>query len=302
MQLYPASSPLQQFAPCSLLNRTLWIKRDDLLHPSISGNKFRKLKFALMALKETQAQNLQKVTLTTMGGPWSNHLHALAHAGAIEGWPTRGLVRGTENIHTAMLDDCRSLGMEIQFVSREDYRTLREVSGAWRRHVPGADDNSVWFPEGGSTPDALRGVAEIIEELPFIPEIMMVACGTGATMAGLLAGLGGRGHVIGIAVLKNADYLHKEIAILLQQSGHPSYTNYDLITDAHHGGYGKAPPELRQFCRDFSIEMGVPIEPVYTGKLFYALKKMIDASAFRKEERIVVVHTGGLQGARGFIG
>ncbi|WP_128082943.1 pyridoxal-phosphate dependent enzyme [Collimonas arenae] len=139
-----------------------------------------------------------------------------------------------------------------------------------------------------------------MDELPFIPEVIMVACGTGATLAGILAGLRGRSRVVGIAVLKNADYLRQEIADLLLQAGYPAYQNYELITDAHHGGYGKAPPELRQFCREFSAACDLPIEPVYTGKLFHALKKMQQAQAFGDDDRVLAIHTGGMQGARGF--
>lgn len=289
------SSPCQHIASAPFLGRDVWVKRDDLLHAEVSGNKFRKLKYPLLALQG------QRRTLVTMGGPWSNHLHALAHAGAMGGWPTKGLVRGAPGLESATLDDCRRLGMHIQFVSREDYRALRANPQTWCRHVDNADDNHVWLPEGGSTPAALRGVAELVDELPFIPEVIMVACGTGATLAGLLAGLQGRSRVIGIAVLKNATYLHREIAALLREGGYPAYRNYELITDAHHGGYGKAPAGLRQFCRAFSQEYNLPIEPVYTGKLFYALHKMQQARAFGDDERVLAVHTGGLQGARGFV-
>jgi 1-aminocyclopropane-1-carboxylate deaminase len=288
-------STCQHLESASFLGRDIWVKRDDLLHAEVSGNKFRKLKYPLLMLQG------QRPRLVTMGGPWSNHLHALAHAGALGGWPTTGLVRGAAGLESATLDDCRRLGMQIQFVSREDYRQLRQDPQAWRRHLAVNDDSHVWLPEGGSAPAALRGVAELVDELPFIPEVIMVACGSGATLAGLLAGLQGRGRVIGIAVLKNADYLHQEIARLLQQAGYPTYQNYELITDAHHGGYGKAPPELRQFCRDFLEDFDVPIEPVYTGKLFHAIRKMQQAHAFRADERVLAVHTGGMQGARGFI-
>ncbi|WP_211461091.1 1-aminocyclopropane-1-carboxylate deaminase/D-cysteine desulfhydrase [Collimonas silvisoli] len=292
------SSPCQHLESASFLGRDIWVKRDDLLHAEVSGNKFRKLKYPLLALQGQKS-------LVTMGGPWSNHLHALAHAGALGGWPTTGLVRGAAGLESATLDDCRRLGMQIRFVSREDYRQLREDPHAWRRHLAVDDDSHVWLPEGGSAPAALRGVAELADELaaelPFIPEVIMVACGTGATLAGILAGLQGRSRVIGIAVLKNADYLHQEIARLLQEAGYPAYQNYELITDAHHGGYGKAPPELRRFCRDFSQEFALPIEPVYTGKLFHALRKIQLAHAFGADERVLAVHTGGMQGARGFI-
>lgn len=298
--LIPASpSPCQPIESGAFLGRRIWLKRDDLLHAEVSGNKFRKLKYPLLALQG------QHPILVTMGGPWSNHLHALAHAAALGGWPSIGLVRGAVEMKSATLDDCRRLGMQIQFVSREDYRQLREDQQAWRQHVALADDSHVWLPEGGSVPAALRGVAEMVDEieqqLQFMPEVIMVACGTGATLAGILAGLRGRSRVIGVAVLKDAAYLRQEIAQLLQQAGYPDYQNYQLITDAHHGGYGKAPPELRQFCRDFSQALDVPVEPVYTGKLFHALRRLQQTQAFRDDERLLAVHTGGMQGARGFI-
>lgn len=283
----PLAGPL--FADCKV-----WVKRDDLLHAQVSGNKFRKLKYPLLALRG------RRVTLVTMGGPWSNHLHALAHAGALLGWPTVGLVRGADGVNTATLDDCRQLGMRIVFVSRDAYRALRAHPDDWRRHVRDVGDDHVWLPEGGSAPAALRGVAELVDELPFVPDTLLVACGTGATLAGLLAGMQGRGRVIGVAVLKHAEYLHREIALLLRQAGYPAYDNYSLLTDCHHGGYGKAPPALRQFCSDFSQETGIPVEPVYTGKLFHAISRMAHSGALRGNERIVAVHTGGLQGARGF--
>ena len=305
MKFLSQPSPCEYVPAPSFLGPAIWIKRDDLLHPTVSGNKFRKLKYPLLALRERQLEansdGTQNITLTSMGGPWSNHLHAVANAGALYGWSTHALVRGPQDIHTAMLDDCRRLGMRIQTVTRDEYRDLRNIPDEWRRHVDASNASHAWFPEGGSLPAALHGVAEVIAELPFFPDVIMVACGTGATLAGLLAGMGGKGRVIGIAVLKNADYLHQEIATLLQQAGYPAYKNYTLITDAHHGGYGKAPAGLKQFCDDFFRELAIPIEPVYTGKLFFALKKMAQANAFRADERIVALHTGGLQGARGLI-
>lgn len=294
LPLMTLSSPCHLINNASFLGREIWIKRDDLLHTEISGNKFRKLKYPLLALHG------HHVNLVTMGGPWSNHLHALAHAGALYGWPTYGLVRGSSIVNTATLEDCRRLGMSLQFVSRNDYRSLRDNPQAWRQYIHHSHQNHIWLPEGGSTPQALRGVAELIDELPFVPEIIISACGTGATLAGLLAGLQGRGRVIGISVLKNTEYLHEEIKFLLQQAGYPAYQNYELITHYHHGGYGKAPIALRQFCHNFSQATNIPIEPLYTGKLFFALKEMIQAKVFTENERIVAIHTGGLQGARGF--
>lgn len=303
-------SPLQPLESRFFPNIRLWVKRDDLLHPEVSGNKFRKLKYPLLALKG------RTPTLVTMGGAWSNHLHATAHAAHLAGYPAIGLVRGHDGANrpfTPTLEDCRQLGMEIRFVAREAYRALRDVPGAWRQQFDALEaPDAVWLPEGGSAPAALHGVAEVVDELfsaeiaqgahlPFAPDTLVVACGTGATLAGLLAGMRGRGRVIGIAAITNAAYLHGEIANLLRQAGYPAHQNYELLCDFHHGGYAKAPPVLRQFCQEFTAETGIPVEPVYTGKMFYALHQLAQAGHFRPGEQVVALHTGGLQGARGFL-
>lgn len=292
-------SPLQLLDTRLFPGIQLWVKRDDLLHPDVSGNKFRKLKYPLLALQASAP------TLVTMGGAWSNHLHASAHAAKLMGFAAIALVRAHEGQDlTPTLADCQRLGMQIRLVSREAYRQLRAQPEAWRAYVDEAAGQYAWLPEGGSAPSALHGVAELVDELeqqlPFIPDTLALACGTGATLAGVLAGMRGRGRVLGVAVLKNAGYLHAEIAGLLRQAAYPAQSNYDLLTEFHQGGYGKAPPPLRQFCNDFFTATGIPLEPVYTGKLFYALHQLACAGKFREGERVVAIHTGGLQGARGF--
>jgi 1-aminocyclopropane-1-carboxylate deaminase len=305
MQLIHPPSALQRLESCLFPGVNLWVKRDDLLHPTVSGNKFRKLKYPLLALQGSPA------TVVTMGGPWSNHLHATAHAASLAGFSAIGLVRGfpgADATLSATLLDCQQLGMQIQFVTREAYRILRDVPDSWRRYVTLPDHASgkqIWLPEGGSTPQALPGVAEMVDELlgqlSFVPDTVIVACGTGATLAGILAGMQGRGQVLGVAAIKNASYLHAEIAILLQQASYPAHDNYELLTEFQHGGYAKLSPELRRFYHDFVAETGIPIEPVYTAKMFYALHKLVESGKFRQGERIVAIHTGGLQGARGFL-
>ena len=334
----------QQGSPCELLAASVfgmpvWIKRDDLLHPFIAGNKFRKLKFPLMAVAEQYAARLMAPDivslqpgfcasspasisvplsssvplprLVTMGGLWSNHLHATAYAAALCGYASVGLVRGHPGMHSATLDDCRTQGMQVRFVDRVAYRRLREEPDGWRELVAATDEVTdavingisaaadVWLPEGGSAPAALHGVAQLIDELPFIPDVLLVACGTAATLAGLLAGLQGRGRVIGIAVLKNADYLRQEVARLLLQAGYPAFDNFQLLTEFHHGGYARSTPLLRRFCAEFTAQSGVPVEPVYTGKVAYALRELIRRGCFSADERVMMLHTGGLQGLRG---
>jgi 1-aminocyclopropane-1-carboxylate deaminase len=290
-------SPCHLLSDETLFGMPVWIKRDDLVHPVVSGNKYRKLKYTLLAIAEN---GRRPARLITMGGIWSNHVHATAYAAAELGYQSQALIRGHEAMHSAMLDDSRAQGMQIQFVDRLTFRSLREDQKLWQTLVA-PDDHQYWLPEGGSAPTALQGVAELIDELPFMPDVILVACGTAATLAGLLVGLKGRSRVLGIAVFNNAHYLRAEVSRLLQLAGFPDYQNYQLLTDFHHGGYAKVSPELRQFCHEFIEHYKIPIEPVYTGKVFYALRSLIQAGSVQRNESVMVIHTGGLQGARGII-
>ena len=295
------SSPISQIETHFPSEIELWVKRDDLIHPNISGNKFRKLKYPLLSLANSQAM---QSTVISMGGAWSNHLHALAHATNLMQMKSIGLVRGIINTEqtslTPTLQDCVDLGMTLHFVSREEYRQLRQDEQAWRAHVDEIETPYLWLPEGGSAPLAVKGVAELIDELPFIPDTIVVACGTGATLAGLVAGMQGRGHVIGIAAVQNAHYLHQQVSDLLQVAQYPAYTNFEILHDYHHGGFAKVNDGLLQFCEQFTLTNTIPVEPVYTGKLFYAIEQLAKTNFFKPNERVLAIHTGGLQGARGF--
>lgn len=333
-------SPISHIHCAFFHNVDLWIKRDDLLHATVSGNKFRKLKYPLLALHdlhnhiqhihsihqkqheqqpvqkhENQHENqlkqplqdkqLSKPTVISMGGAWSNHLHALAHAAKLMNLNSIGLVRGLQKIITPTLQDCIDQGMQLHFVSRDDYRRLREDNKAWQEFVPTDFSTQLteptWLPEGGSTPEALRGVAELIDELPFIPDTIVVACGTATTLAGLVAGMQGRGRVVGIAAVHNAHYLNQQVHDLLQHAHLPAYTNFEILHDYHHGGFAKVNEGLLQFCDQFTLENNIPIEPIYTGKLFYAIAQLVQSNFFKPNEKILAIHTGGLQGKRGFV-
>ena len=295
------TSPCQPVISRFFPGLDLSMKRDDLLHPQVSGNKFRKLKYPLLATAG------RPVHLLSMGGIWSNHIHALAHAASLLNLPATALIRGATGMHSAMLDDVQALGMKIRFVDRVAYRQLRQDSGALRTYLSDLSelfDNGqepVWLPEGGSAPLALRGVAELVDELPALPDYLVLACGTGATLAGVLAGLAGRAHVIAVAAISQGDYLRAEVSRLLSQAGYPDYQNYDLLTNYHHGGYGKAPGALLDFCQQFAEETGIALEPVYTGKMLFALRQLWHDGYLAKNARVLAIHTGGLQGARGFV-
>jgi len=267
----------------------LWIKRDDLLHPVISGNKWRKLKYLLNDALVDGAD-----TLVSMGGAYSNHLHALAFAGNSLGLKTIGYVRGERpNVINPTLRDLMLWGMELRFVSRSDYRQLRAFKSGT---MPDLQANQCWLPEGGASASALRGVAEIMDEIPIRYDHLLVACGTGTTLAGLISAAPAHCRVTGISALKGADFLNHDVKRLL--SPDRFYTHWQILQDYHFGGFAKSSPELKQFMRQFYASHAIALEPVYTGKLLFAVFDLLKKGYFKPGQRIVVLHTGGLQGAR----
>ncbi|WP_395009323.1 1-aminocyclopropane-1-carboxylate deaminase/D-cysteine desulfhydrase [Undibacterium sp.] len=303
MNFLSHSSPLQALHSKLFPGIELWVKRDDLLHPQISGNKSRKLKYPLLALAADPA----RTTVVSMGGAWSNHLHALAYAGQLLNFKTLGLVRGLrDDSHalTVTLNDCAKFGMQLRFLSRNDYRELRDNSRAWHGWTDIEPSKCLWLPEGGSSIPAVHGIAELVTEIVDVlgspPERIIVACGTGATLTGIIAGMQNQGNIIGIAAVQNADYLHTEVRQLLALAGYPAYENFDILHHFTHGGFAKTSPTLLNFCAEFSAETQIPVEPVYTGKMFFALHQLCLAGEFKQGEKIVAIHTGGLQGNRGF--
>ena len=268
----------------------LWIKRDDLLHPIISGNKWRKLKYTLDHALSEGAD-----TLISMGGAYSNHLHALAYVGKALGLKTIGLVRGEQpETLTPTLSDLQNWGMVLKFVSRFDYRLLRQYKGCY--DLPGLKPRQYWLPEGGAQALALKGVAELVNEIDIAYDILCVPCGTGATLAGIIDMVPDQLSVMGFAALKNAEFLQTDVESLLPRP----CSNWQINMDYHFGGFAKTSAELMTFMADFEFKTGIPLEPVYTGKMIYAIYNLITKHTFKPGQRIIAVHTGGLQGKRGF--
>lgn len=289
-------TPLQVFdyPPWRPYGVSVAVKRDDLIHPALSGNKWRKLKYNLEA-----ARTRGLTRMLSFGGAWSNHLHALAWAGQRLGFATVGLVRGEPGAGlTPTLADCRAWGMELHFLSRADYRRRRDpewLAGLETRFAP------CWLlPEGGSNALAVRGVAELVAELDRPFDVIACATGSGATLAGLAAGCPDGARALGIAVLKQGEYLRGEVGRLLSDAGIPDRNNWRLLTGLHGGGYAKAGPELLRFCGEVEATTGVALEPVYTGKLFHGIGQLLAAGEFSPGTRLVLYHSGGLQGRRGF--
>ncbi|MFN0290891.1 1-aminocyclopropane-1-carboxylate deaminase/D-cysteine desulfhydrase [Pedobacter helvus] len=270
-------------------NHTFSIKRDDLIDPFVSGNKWRKLKYILL---DAAAKN--KKHLVTFGGAYSNHLLATAAAAAKHQLKATAFVRG-EEVNNEMLSLCKIFGMRLHFVSRESYRDKLQLF----ENRYGNDENTYFINEGGAAPEAIIGCTEIIEELNEPFDHIFCAAGTGTTAAGLLKGinqleLDTQLHVI--PVLKNGSFIKEEIAHFEQ-----NLSRLNLHTNYHFGGYAKTNPELISFIKDFSAKTGILIDPVYTGKMCYAINDLIEKNHIKKDARILAIHTGGLFGILGKI-
>jgi 1-aminocyclopropane-1-carboxylate deaminase len=286
-------APLTQlFSP--LLERQqieLWVKRDDLIHPIISGNKWRKLKYIL-----DHALTLGDHTIISMGGAYSNHLHALAFIGKLLNIQTIGYIRGERpQKFSPTLIDMQKWGMELRFVSRSEYRDLR----GYKQHtqLPNIKKGQYWLPEGGATKRALKGVGEIITEIVQQVDIFCVPCGTGTTLAGLIQSASPDCMIQGFSALKGAGYLTGEVEKLIDKP-YVSTAKWNIQMGYHFGGFAKTTHELLLYIEAFEKEHSIKLETVYTGKMFYAVFDLIQRGAFKSGQKIVAIHTGGLQGNR----
>ncbi|MFA4867752.1 MAG: pyridoxal-phosphate dependent enzyme [Pedobacter sp.] len=281
-------SPLQRLK--SSPYHQVLVKRDDLIDPYISGNKWRKLKYIL-----EEATIQQKTHLVTFGGAYSNHLVATAAACSRKGLKSTAFVRGTESecANNEMLMLCSLFGMQLIFTDRLSYKN----KAALFDNQFGNNPSALFVDEGGAGLEAIKGCAEIIAELPGDIDHIFCAAGTGTTAAGLLIGIQQRKlktqlHVI--PVLKGGDFIADEI--------HRYIGNTDqltLHTGYHFGGYAKTTPGLISFIKKFTATEGILIDPVYTGKMFYALDHLLSMNYFKPDDKIVALHTGGLLGLMG---
>jgi 1-aminocyclopropane-1-carboxylate deaminase/D-cysteine desulfhydrase-like pyridoxal-dependent ACC family enzyme len=275
-------------------NVRLFIKRDDLLHDQISGNKIRKLKYNLL-----QAHSEGHHTLLTFGGAYSNHIYAVAAAGEIYGFKTIGVIRGEPYPDlNPTLEFAISKGMHLHYISRAKYRN-KYFAGSVSK-LKDMFGQFYMIPEGGTNSLALKGCTEIIDEIDIPYDFITSCCGTGGTLAGIIAGLNGNHHAVGFPVLKGGEYLRKEIQDYIKKYNEKVYLNWHLVTDYHFGGYAKYSKELVEFINEFKRRQGIPLDPIYTGKMMSGLYDLISKDVFKKGSRIIAVHTGGLQGIDGF--
>ncbi|MDO1447098.1 pyridoxal-phosphate dependent enzyme [Rhodocytophaga aerolata] len=296
----PVYAPLQrlQDAVTEAAGIQVYIKREDLIHPQISGNKWRKLKYNLL-----QAAQEGKDTLLTFGGAYSNHIYAVAAAGKLYKFRTIGIIRGEEHQPlNATLSFARACGMHLHYLDRTTYQQKEhpEVLYSLQEQY----GNFYLIPEGGSNALAVKGCMEIIQDIPLEVDYLCLPCGTGGTMAGLVAGAPDK-KIIGFSALKGGEFLNQSVKELLQSyaiiDAAPNKTyltasTWHIQTNYHFGGYAKVQPELLEFIRKFEQTHNIPLEQVYTGKMLYGVYDLLQEGYFPKGSTLVVLHTGGLQG------
>ena len=271
------------------------IKREDLLHKEVSGNKLRKLKYNLI---EARAQG--KRLIITFGGAFSNHIAATAAAGKIAEFETIGIIRGeelgadlsqtlatNETLATASIN-----GMELQFVSRTAYRDKTDES--YLEQLRATYPYAYIIPEGGTNEMAVKGTEEILtaSDKEYY-DIITVAAGTGGTAAGIINSAGKNQHVIVFSALKG-DFIRNEIL------KYTTRTDFEVIDETQFGGYAKSSNVLIDFMNVHFRESGIPLDPIYTAKMMYGVEQMIESGIITGKSRILAVHTGGLQSIAGF--
>lgn len=267
----------------------IFIRREDLLHPHISGNKFRKLKYNLL-----EAQNENAKTLLTFGGAFSNHIAALAYAGKKNNFNTIGVIRGEElennfeeNPTLRFAQEC---GMQFYFITREHYREKNSIE--FINHLIEKFNNFYLVPEGGTNEFAIKGCEEILTSQDSEYDYIACAVGTGGTISGIINSSFEHQKILGFPALKG-DFLQKDIAKFAKNN------NWQLFHDYHFGGYAKINSDLIRFINKFQEENKIPLDPIYTGKMVFGINDLVAKNYFPENSKILVIHTGGLQGIKG---
>jgi 1-aminocyclopropane-1-carboxylate deaminase len=272
---------------------SVYLKREDLLHPEVSGNKFRKLKYNI---QEAISQKHQ--TILTFGGAYSNHIAATAAAGKLYGLKTIGVIRGEELVEdlektlqeNPTLKFAASCGMELEFISRTEYREKDSEETTQRLQKKFGEFYLV--PEGGTNALAIKGCEEILAKEDELFDVVCCPVGTGGTISGIINSSSRHQKILGFPALKG-DFLVSEVKKRTEKK------NWELTIDYHFGGYAKVNSELINFINNFRLRYGIALDPVYTGKMMYGIFDLIGKKYFPENTRILAVHTGGLQGISG---
>lgn len=297
-------SPLQLIAehPGTQAGITLFVKRDDLLHPDIQGNKWRKLAPVLAAVKRHFPGGI-----VTFGGPFSNHLQAVAAAGRVYGIPTTGWVRGLHaDLDNPTLRAAQNDGMTLRRIAKSEYEALKKDLESVQRAFPGC----FVLPEGGATPQAVAQCADISREIiaQLAPStdralFICVPAGTGSTAVGIVRGLEPQQGKVLVFPVVNRGF---EVGTLLQlldaspETGEEMAARFRLVRDYEFGGFARFDAGLLDFVQTFHHQTGVLLDPVYTAKMMYGVFDLLRKAEFPEGSTVVAVHTGGLQGWEGY--
>lgn len=288
-QFQPNPSTLQEVShpTAEKAGVQLLLKRDDLIDPYLSGNKWRKLKYNLL---QARAENHD--TLLTFGGAYSNHIFSVAAAGKKFGFKTIGIIRGEEHLPlNPTLQFAVDSGMYLHYMDRSTYR--KKNSEVVIGQLEGQFGSFYLIPEGGTNELAVKGTSEIMKELSEVGfDYICCACGTGGTLAGIVSGLKGNQKAMGFSALKGGDFLVKDVQQWLPED---ASENWQIETGFHFGGYAKKKPELLEFMETFRQQTGIPLDPIYTGKMMFGVIQKIKSNYFPCGSKLVVIHTGGLQ-------
>jgi len=285
-------SPLEEIHLPVFIEKGLkvFVKRDDLIHPIISGNKWRKLILTLQYCLETN-----KVGIITVGGAHSNHIVSTAFLGKKNGLSTVGIIRGERPRElSSTLKQCEEMDMKLLFISREEYKQVDEL----KTQLLHGYSNYYWVPEGGADELGVEGCQDIVKEISVDFDFISVDCGTAATLAGITRAILPHQKAIGISVLKGEDTLSQSVINFNKKEKNKG--NFELITDYHFGGYAHFSEKLVDFMQWFYAQTGIQTDPIYTAKQFYGVMDLIKKDYFPKGSTIVMVHTGGFQGIEGY--
>lgn len=271
------------------LNPQVSLKPDYLIHSTVSGNKYRKLKYNL---QKAQSENYKGIL--TFGGAFSNHIAATAAAGQALNIPTVGVIRGEELASKIELNStlkyAKSCGMHLEYVSRSDYKQKNDA--AYLKLLLENFKNFYVIPEGGTNALAIKGCQEILSQEDLSFDIICCAVGTGGTIAGLINSSLPTQKIIGFPALKGG-FLNEDICKFATQS------NWELWEAYHFGGYAKVDSKLITFMNDFKTTYKIPLDPVYTAKMMYGIFDAIQTGKIPKNAKVLAIHTGGLQGIEG---
>jgi 1-aminocyclopropane-1-carboxylate deaminase len=281
-------SPMQHLADDRLraAGVDVWLKRDDLIHPEVPGNKWRKLKYNLVEVARRGDR-----TLLTFGGAYSNHVRAVAAAGRYCGLATIGIIRGEEHLPlNPSLTYAGRQGMRLGYLSREAYR--RKSEPELIDELRGTFGSFYLLPEGGSNDLAARGCAELPAEISTSFDVICCPCGTGGTLAGIAAGLRPGQRAVGFSVLKGGHFLERDVADLQVRAFGGRRGDWQLEHAYHFGGFARKNAELDLFIADFRARHGLALDWVYVAKMMYGIYSLAQAGAFGPGSRIVAVVTG----------